>query len=208
MRMPHFIDVAFLRAIRFLTIRAALAVSALAALAAPAAANCIAHQPANAQFTPPPNLQMTWDCVTGGPLYEHERDWFIVTFKATNTDSRRVQAMKLQANFVDAFGDVLRTLPIVENARLSTNDSDAAVWAFRPTVDKNSLDHLAFYVIAVKYEDGSLWHAEGPEPKAGPTPTPSARLRRFPMTGMNYDMGDVIVPPPSPTPFPSPTSTR
>jgi hypothetical protein len=129
-------------------------------------------------------------------------------FKATNTDVRRVQAMKLQANFVDAFGDVLRTIPIIENARLGTGDSDAAVWAFRPAVDKNSLDHVAFFVIAVKYEDGSLWRAPGDAPKAGPTPAPSARLRRFPMTGMNYDMGSVIVPPPSPTPFPSPTSSR
>jgi hypothetical protein len=205
--MKLFIGAACHRALRWLSVTAALALIAIARLAGPANANCIAHQPANAQFTPPPGLQMSWDCVTGGPLYDHERDWFIVTFKATNTDPRRVQAMKLQANFVDAFGDVLRTIPIVENARLSTGDSDAAVWAFRPTVDKNSLDHVAFHVIAVKYEDGSLWHADGPQPKAGPTPAPSARLRRFPMTGMNYNMGDVIVPPPSPTPFPSPTST-
>jgi hypothetical protein len=206
--MMHFIDAVCFRAFRRLTVIAALAVIAIAALAGPAAANCIAHQPANAKFTPPAGLQMSWECVTGGPLYDHERERFIVTFKATNTDARRVQAMKLQANFVDAFGDVLRTIPIIENARLSTGDSDAAVWAFRPTVDKNSLDHVAFYVLAVKYEDGSVWHAEGAEPKVGPTPAPSARLRRFPMTGMNYDMGDVIVPPPSPTPFPSPTSTR
>jgi hypothetical protein len=206
--MTHFIDAAALRVCRRLTLVVVFAALTVAGLAGPAAANCIAHQPANAQFTPPAALQMTWDCVTGGPLYEHEHEWFIVTFKATNADPRRVQAMKLQANFVDAFGDVLRMIPIVENARLSTGDADAAVWAFRPTVDKNSLDHVAFYVIAVKYEDGSLWRAEGPEPKAGPTPAPGARLRRFPMTGMNYNMGDVIVPPPSPTPFPSPTSTH
>jgi hypothetical protein len=155
-----------------MTVVAALAVLTVAGLAGPAAANCIAHQPANAQFNPPAGLQINWDCVTGGPLYDHEREWFIVTFKATNTDARRIAAMKLQANFVDAFGDVLRTVPIVENARLSTGDSDAAVWAFRPTVDKNSLDHVAFYVIAVKYEDGSLWNAPGSEPKAGPTPAP------------------------------------
>jgi hypothetical protein len=79
---------------------------------------------------------------------------------------------------------VLRTVPIVENARLGAGDSDAAAW---------------------EYEDGSLWHAPGPEPKTGPTPAPAARLSRFPMTGMNYDMGSVIEPPPSPTPSPSPT---
>jgi hypothetical protein len=205
--MPHFIDAACLRALRRLPGGAIVALVAIAGLAGPARANCIAHQPANAQFTPPPELQMTWDCVTGGPLFGHERAWFIVTFKATNTDQRRVTAMKLQANFVDAFGDVLRIVPIIENARLGTGDSDAAVWAFRPTVDKNSLDHVALYVIAVKYEDGSLWHASGPEPKTGPTPAPNAGLRRFPMTGMNYDMGSVIVPPPSPTPSPSPAPT-
>lgn len=148
---------------------------------------------------------MTWDCVTGGPLYDHETSWFIVTFKATNTDARRVAAMKLQANFVDAFGDVLRTVPIVENARLGNGDSDGAVWAFRPAVDKNSLDHVAFYVLAVKYEDGSLWHYAGPPPKSGPTPAPRAGLRRFPITTLNYDMGSVIAP--SPSPSPSPTST-
>ncbi|MGD0473872.1 MAG: hypothetical protein ABSB70_11775 [Candidatus Velthaea sp.] len=192
-------------AVRRLAVGVLFAAVAVAALREPARANCIAHQPANAQFTPPPGLQMSWDCVTGGPLFEHERAWFIVTFKATNTDQRRVQAMKLQANFVDAFGDVLRTIPIVENARLGTGDSDAAVWAFRPTIDKNSLDHVAFFVIAVKYEDGSLWRSSPPEPRIGPTPAPSAGLRRFAMTGMNYDMGSVIVPPPSPTPFPTST---
>jgi hypothetical protein len=81
----------------------------------------------------------------------------------------------------------------------------ARFWAFRPTVDKNSLDHVAFSVIAVKYEDGSLWRDPGAEPKMGPTPAPSARLRRFSITGMNYDMSDVIVPPPSPTPSPAST---
>jgi hypothetical protein len=203
--MRHLIDAAGLRARRRLALIVTVTALAVAAAAGPARANCIAHQPADARFTPPPGLQMTWQCVTGGPLYDHEQAWFIVTFKATNTDARRVQAMKLQANFVDAFGDVLRTIPIIENARLGTGDSDAAVWAFRPAVDKNSLDHVAFFVVAVKYEDGSLWHAPGDAPKAGPTPAPSARLRRFPMTGMNYDMGSVIVPPPSPTP--SPTAT-
>jgi hypothetical protein len=198
-------DAGHRRAFRRWPVAVAFAVVLSAGFASPARANCIAHQPANARFTPPPGLRMTWDCVTGGPLFDHERAWFIVTFKATNTDSRRVRAMKLQANFVDAFGDVLRMVPIVENARLGTGDSDAAAWAFRPTVDKNSLDHVAFYVIAVKYEDGSLWRAPGPEPKTGPTPAPAARLNRFSMTGMNYDMGSVIEPPPSPTPSPSPT---
>jgi hypothetical protein len=203
--MRHLTDAAYHRALRRRPLGVILIVVAICGLASPTRANCIAHQPANAQFTPPPTLQMTWECVTGGPLFGHERAWFIVTFKATNTDTRRVRAMKLQANFVDAFGDVLRMVPIVENARLGTGDSDAAAWAFRPTVDKNSLDHVALYVIAVKYEDGSLWRAADPEPKTGPTPAPSARLTRFPMTGMNYDMGSVIVPPPSPTPSPSPT---
>ncbi|MFN2460543.1 MAG: hypothetical protein ABR591_07640, partial [Candidatus Velthaea sp.] len=174
-----------------------------AALTIPAQANCIAHQPANALFTPPSSLKMTWECVTGGPLFEHKRDWFIVTFKATNNDPRRVEAMKLQANFVDAFGDVLRTVPIIENARLRTGDSDAALWAFKPATDSNSLDHVALYVVAVKYADGSLWKAAAPAPKAGPTPSPRMRLTRFAMTRMNYNIGDVIVPPPSPTPRPS-----
>jgi hypothetical protein len=171
--------------------------------ATPARANCIAHQPPNARFIAPPGLQMTWECVTGGPLYDHERDWFIITFKATNTDTRRVQAMKLQANVVDAFGDVLRTVPIVENARLGTGDSDGAVWAFRPTVDTNSIDHVAFYVLAVKYESGPVWTYPGPSPRSGPTPSPRAKLQRFSIGGLNYDMGGVIAPSPSP----SPTST-
>jgi hypothetical protein len=181
----------------------AFALFIILSLAAPARANCIAHQPPNAQFIPPPSLQMTWECVTGGPLYDHERNWFIVAFKATNTDTRRVQAMKLQANVVDAFGDVLRTVPIVENARLRTGDSDGAVWAFQPAVDANSIDHVAFYVLAVKYESGSVWTHPGPPPKSGPTPAPRAKPQRFSITGLNYNMGDVIAPSPSP----SPTST-
>jgi hypothetical protein len=130
--MRQFTDAVLFRAICRLPFILAVALVAIVGFASPARANCIAHQPANAQFTPPPNLQMTWECVTGGPLFGHEREWFIVTFKATNTDPRRVSAMKLQANFVDAFGDVLRTIPIIENARLGTGDSDGAVLGFSP----------------------------------------------------------------------------
>jgi hypothetical protein len=188
--------------------RAATIVALLLAIVAlvmrPAEANCIAHQPPNARFTPPAAVPLTWDCVVGGPLYEHERDWFIIAFKVTNAGQRRVDALKLQANVVDAFGEVLQTIPIVENAKLGHGDADGAVWAFRPGFDKNSVDHVAVYLLAVKYADGTIWSAEGRAPKTGPTPDPRARLRRFAIRWDTYDMSSEIAPSPSPSPTSSP----
>ena len=178
--------------------------AAIFALSTPALANCIAHQPANAVFTPPPQLQLTWDCVTAGSLYDHVKHWYILTFKATNADSRRLVAMKLRYDLFDAFGDVLQTIPIVENARLGNGDSDAAVWAFHPQVDPNSIDHVAFHVLAVKFDSGEPWTTTAPLPSPGPTLAPRAALQRFPIRWDSYDMGGVIAPTPSPSPSASP----
>jgi hypothetical protein len=176
------------------------------ALVAPAWANCIAHQPPNAIFPAPRGPELQWTCVTGGPLFGHERNWYLVTFKVTNAGERRTAALKLQANLVDAFGDVLLAIPIVENAKLGTGDSDAAVWAFHPRIDPNSIDHVAFGVLAVKYVDGDVWTNPASPLKAGPTPAPEAALRRFSIAWDTYDMSDVIAPKPSPSPSPSPSS--
>jgi len=160
-------------------------------------ANCIAHQPANMVFTPPP-LPLAWDCVTAGPLYEHERTWYLVTFRVTNQGAKRTAAFKLQANVMDTFGDILLSVPITETASLGRGDADGAVFAFHPPFPRGSVDHVAFAVLAVKYADGSVW--KSPEQlKTGPEPGAAARLSRFPITGLNYDMGSVIVPSPSPT---------
>ena len=174
----------------------AAAVAMASIVSVPAWANCIAHQPADMVFKPPQGLALAWDCVTAGPLYEHERRWYVITFKVTNSGGRRTTALKLQADLVDAFGDVVLSVPIVENANLGTGHSDAAVWAFHPVVSPNSIDHVSFHVLAVKFADGTLWKNPA-EPKAGPTPPPRAALQRFSIT--EYDMGSVIAPSPSPT---------
>lgn len=171
----------------------------MAGLGSPAAANCIAHQPANAKFTPPSGLSFQWDCVTAGPLYEHERRWYLVTFKFTNVGQLRTEAVKMQANLVDAFGEILLSIPIIENARLGNGDADGAVWAFRSPVDPHSVDHVNFFVLAAKFVDGTLWTSPHASPKIGPTPGPRADLRRFSMAG-NYDIGSVINPTPGPRP--------
>ncbi|MEO6990949.1 MAG: hypothetical protein ABI346_03270 [Candidatus Baltobacteraceae bacterium] len=179
--------------------------AALVALGAPATANCIAHQPANAVFSPPAALQLQWDCVTAGSLYDHAKRWYILTFKATNADQRRLVAMKLRYDLVDAFGEILMTVPVVENAKLGNGDSDAAVWAFHPQVDPNSIDHVAFHVLAAKFDTGPPWTSSAALPSPGPTPAPRAGLQRFPIHWNTYDMGSVIAP--SPSPSPSPTRT-
>ena|ERR1700680_2608611 len=169
------------------------------ALSAIASANCIAHQPPNMQFTPPPDLQLKWDCVTAGPLYEHERRWYIVTFKVTNEGTRRTEALKMQANIVDTFGEVLLTVPVIDNAKLGQGDSNGAVFAFHPTFSPNSVDHVNFFVLAVKFADGSVW--KNPlVPKSGPTAGGNVALQRFPMRWDTYDIGSEIAPSPSPYP--------
>lgn len=118
--------------------------SMLGASGAAGRANCIAHQPPNMRFTPPANLPLSWNCVTAGPLYEHERRRFLITFNVTNHGTKRTGALKMQANIVDTFGDILMTVPIVETARLGNGDSDGAVFAFRPPFPAKSVDHVAF----------------------------------------------------------------
>lgn len=183
-----------LRYVCFLIIASLLSVSA-----APARANCIAHQPPNMRFTPPANLPFTWNCVTAGPLYEHERRWFLVTFKVTNHSAKRTQALKMQANIVDTFGDILMTVPIVESAVLGNGDSDGAVFAFHPPFTPKSIDHVNFYVLAVKWSDGTVWQAPAP-PETRTTPGGNVALQRFSMRWSNYDISSDIVPSPSPTP--------
>lgn len=177
---------------------ALLAIGIIAALGKAALANCIAHQPPNMVFSPP-DLPLQWGCVTAGPLYEHQRNWYLITFKVTNQGQRRTAAFKMQANIVDAFGDILLSVPIVENASLGNGDSDGAVWSFHPPFSYQSVDHVVFHVLAVKFADGTLWNSPK-EVKTGMLPSAHARLQRFAITGLNYDMGSVIAPSPSPTP--------
>ncbi len=177
---------------------ALVAIGVIAFLGKAALANCIAHQPRNTVFTPP-DLPFQWDCVTAGPLYEHERSWYLVTFKVKNQGQRRTVALKMQANIMDAFGDVLLSVPIIENANLGNGDSDGAVWAFHPPFSYHSVDHVSFEVLAVKFADGTVWK-NPKELKTGPEPEARARLQRYAITAMNYDMESVIAPSPSPTP--------
>jgi len=178
---------------------AAAGLLSLVALAGIASANCIAHQPPNMQFTPPAGLPLKWDCVTAGPLYEHTRRWYIVTFKVTNEGARRTQALKMQANIFDTFGDVLLTVPIVDNANLGQGNSNGAVFAFHPPFAPNGVDHVVFYLLAIKYADGGVW--KNPvEPKSGPVAGGQVALQRFPMRWDTYDIGSEIVPSPSPSP--------
>jgi hypothetical protein len=184
-------------------VRVLFLVLMLAAPAATVSANCIAHQPANMRFTPPADLPLSWSCVTAGPLYEHERRYFLVTFKVTNHGEKRTEALKMQANVVDTFGDVLLSVPIVESAHLGKGDSDGAVFAFRPPFPANSVDHVSFYVLAVKWSDGTVWKAPAP-PKTGTIAGAGVALQRFSMRWNNYDIGSEIVPSPSPSPTRSP----
>ena len=156
------------------------------------------------RFTPPAGLQMTWTCVTAGPLYEHERSWYIITFKVRNDGAVRTEALKMQADVVDAFGDDLLSVPIVENARLATGDTDGAVFAFHPPFVPSSVDHVNLHVLAVRFADGSVWKNSSPAPTSGATPPPRAALQRFSMRWDSYDIGSVIAPSPSPSPSPSP----
>jgi len=136
----------------------AAAIVATAASGAAARANCLAHQPANMRFTPPDGLGLSWECTTAGPwVYNRGRDWYFITFKVTNHGARQANALKLQANLVDAFGDVLLTVPITESAQLDDGQSDGAVYAFHNPVPANSIDHVDFMVLAVSYADGSVW---------------------------------------------------
>jgi len=168
----------------------------------PAWANCIAHQPRNMEFVPPKDLPMRWDCVTAGPLYEHTRKWYIVTFKVTNQGPRRTEARMMQANIVDTFGDVMLSVPITDNANLGRGDSNGAVFAFHPPFSPNSVDHVNFYVLAVKFTDGSIWKSAD-TPKTGPIASGQVALQRFPMRWDTYDIGSEIAP--SPSPYPSRT---
>jgi len=182
---------------RLVSIASGSLVATLAAASA-AFANCIAHQPANMVFTPPA-LPLSWDCVTAGPLYEHERNWYLVTFKVTNRGEKRTAAFKMQANMIDTFGDVLLSVPIVETANLGSGDSDGAVFAFHPPFPHKSVEHVTFALLALKYADGNVW--KNPVAmKTGPELGAAARLQRFPITALNYDMGSVIVPSPTPSP--------
>lgn len=171
----------------------------LATLCAPSLGNCIAHQPPNMRFTPPRELELKWECTTAGPLYEHARRWYIITLKVTNEGARRVQALKMQADIVDAFGDVLLAVPITENANIGQGNSDGAVFAFHPPFPPNSADHVNFYLLAVRYVDGGVWKS-ATEPKSGPALGARGALRRFPMRWDTYDIGSEIAPTPSPYP--------
>ncbi len=176
----------------------------VALLTAAASANCVAHQPPNMRFTPPAGLALQWKCLAAGPLYEHERRWSIVVFKVTNTGAARTAAIKAQVNYIDAFGGILLSLPIVENANLSTGDSDGAVFAFHPPFPPNSVDHAVFYVLAVKFADGHVWHNSEHPPKGGTAAGSQIALRRYPLHWDSYDIGSTIVPSPSPSPSPTP----
>jgi hypothetical protein len=151
------------------------------------------------RFTPPASLPLTWNCVTAGLLYEHQRRYFLITFKVTNDGEKRTEALKLQANIVDTFGDILLTVPIVEAARLGNGDSDGAVFAFQPPFPPKSVDHVSFYVLAVKWSDGSVWNAPA-LPKSGRSSGADVALQRYSMGWNNYDIGSEIAPSPSPSP--------
>jgi hypothetical protein len=168
-----------------------------------AQASCIAHQPPNMRFTAPADLPLSWSCVTAGPLYEHERRWFLITFKLSNHGAKRTEALKMEANIYDTFGDILMTVPIVEAARLGNGDSDGAVFAFHPPFTPKSVDHVTFSVLAVKWSDGTVWKTPNP-PKTGTMLGADVALQRFSMRWDNYDIGSDIVPSPSPTPARSP----
>src|SRR5579864_4927919 len=168
-------------------------------LSTAALGNCIAHQPPNMRFTPPPDLQLRWECVTAGPLYEHTRRWYIITFKVTNAGARRTEALKMQANVVDTFGDVILTVPITDNASLGQGNSNGAVFAFHPPFSPNSVDHVNFFVLALKYADGAVWK-NSVVPKSGTLAGGQVALQRFPMRWDTYDIGSEIAPSPSPYP--------
>lgn len=152
-----------------------------------ARANCIAHQPPNMRFEAPADLRLKWSCVTAGPLYEHSRRWYLITFKVTNAGPKRTQALKMQANVIDAFGDVLATVPITENARLGNGDSDGADFAFHPPFPANGVGRWNHLARAGYSKNGQ---GDGTD----------VALQRFPMRWDNYDISDVILPSPSPSP--------
>jgi hypothetical protein len=176
------------RAIGFLT---AVCAGILVGMAfgTPASANCIAHQPAEMQFTPPDNLGLQWECVTAGPwglnngpwAYNNGSDWYFITFKVTNENARRTEALKMQANMVDAFGDILLTVPIAEEAQLGRGNFDEAVFGFHNPVPSTSISHVDFSLVAVQYADGGVW--QNPDvPKTGPLAGPQIAIQRFPMS--------------------------
>jgi hypothetical protein len=113
-------------------------------------------------------------------IYNRGRNWYFITFKATNEDSRQVQALKVQANFVDAFGDILLTIPFSENVQLSQGGSDGAVFAFHSPVPPNSINQIDFSALAVRFADGSVWQ-DADVPEIGPIADASVALKRFPI---------------------------
>jgi hypothetical protein len=97
----------------------------------------------------------------------------------TNEGDRPVNAVKLQADMVDSFGDVILTIPISENAPLGQGGVDGAVFAFHSPVPPSSIDHVNFAVLAVRFDDGSVW-SNADLPQRGPVADQVA-LRRYPM---------------------------
>jgi hypothetical protein len=135
-----------------------------ASLSAVAQANCIAHQPANAQIAAPASLNLSWECVTGGPVQlTGGASYYAVTFRVTNEGMRRTQSLQLQANLVDPAGNVVLTVPINESAQLGQGNADGAVYLF-PEPPNLKADHTEVFLLAVQYADGGMWKTTQPPP--------------------------------------------
>lgn len=103
--------------------------------------------------------------------------WFNLNFTARNTSPKRTVAVKLQANLLDAFGSIVETWPIVENTSLGTSDEDMATFGVRKSAAVQSVKSIDLYLLAIKYEDGSVWTSDL-HPHVGPTPAPNEKLQR------------------------------
>jgi hypothetical protein len=126
--------------------------------------------------TPNDASPLSWNCPAG---FAKQPYWFALFFDLQNQTVRRTSAVKMQANLVDAFGDIVQTWSFTENANLGSGDLDTAIWNVRESSAVQSSDHVDLYVLAIKYQDGSVWRSPT-TPKVGPTPGPDDRFSRSP----------------------------
>ena len=95
---------------------------------------------------------------------------FGVDFDFKNDDARRTKALKLRLDLLDTFGDLIETWPITENTSLGFGDIDRAHFARRAGTLGSSVSKVNLYVVAIAYDDGTVWENPMAVPSPGPTP--------------------------------------